>query len=167
MGNQYMMHEGFKRSLVESERAVEIVCQWLCSTGRECYVNDITVAERFPDRHAHKDDGDIRYIHPELGEQIIEVKQLSRDFTVDRFFNNRFFIVDGKTTFDNKRQRPLAYVAVNPDVTVCGIVNVPETIHLWYVKRLPDAKRSNDFGDDVHCVFYVINPRRVTWLELQ
>ena len=165
--NEYRMHEQFKQELEYSVKAAEKVCEWLKQQGKDVWVKPHTVAERYPDRHDHKDSGDLGYRDKDDNEHVIEVKRLSRNFTIDWFFNRHFFIVDSKSSFDTKEQKPLAYIATNPDITCCGIVLVEKTRRYWWPRKLRDKKTSAMRGEPVDSMFYVISPKLVKWRTIE
>jgi len=147
-------HVKFLKHLEDSSLSVFIIALYLYNKGLDVRINALKKAKSHKDWKKYKDDGDI-FTYKNGNEYRIEVKGLSCDFTSDKDWVFKDFIVCAKHSFDNSIKKPYAYFILNKKRTHLAIVKT-ETKDQWSVVSRKDNRYDNVSQQFYTCPFNII-----------
>lgn len=152
-------HKKFLEHLESSTEAVFIVALYLHKKGLDVEIKAVKKAKSHKDWRQYKDDGDI-FVHKKGKSYRIEVKGLSCDFTSDKDWKFKDFIVCAKHSYDNAEPEPFSYIMLNKNKTHLAIVKT-ESQHLWEVVKRKDSRYQN-----VTQEFYTCPLNSIEWIKI-
>jgi hypothetical protein len=140
-------HEKFKEHVHTSHIGVDFMFKELKTRRYDVKkAPPATIAKEHKDWKEHTDDGDL-YIN---GNQRLEVKSLSKQFTTERSsYPYPDMIVCAKHSFEDSIPKPLAYLLLNKDKTAFAVV-MSEDKPSWTVKRITDYRYNPPRSQDCY-----------------
>lgn len=152
-------HKKFLDHLDNSTEAVFIVALYLHKKGLDVKIKAVQKANSHKEWKQYKDDGDI-FVYKNGKPYRIEVKGLSCDFTSDKDWKFKDFIVCAKHSYDNAEPVPFSYMMLNKDKTHMAIVKT-KTYPSWGVVKRKDSRYK-----DVTQEFYTCPINNVEWIKI-
>jgi hypothetical protein len=152
-------HEKFLIHLNNSSEAVFVVAKYLYLKGLDVRINALKKSKSHSEWKKFKDDGDL-FIYHKKNKYRIEVKGLSCDFTDDKDWAFKDFIVCAKHSYDNAKLKPYAYFILNKNKTHIGRVK-SSTKHNWNVVSRKDNRYKN-----VKQEFYTCELSDIEWINI-
>ena len=151
--------EKYKSHLKKSSEGVWTVARYLFNQGYDVKVNATKIAPTRSQYYDYVDKGDIE-ISGKCDTKIIEVKNVSLEFTSHNDFPYETFIVCAKKAYDRHNDKPYAYVIVNKHRTH-AITVTTDTYNMWKVEELKDKRYTN-----YKQLFYISKPQYHKIVEL-
>ena len=151
-------HQAFQKRLIASKKAVAVVANWFKkASGYNVEIFEQDISPSFEDRDKFKDDGDLCIWKDDGPKMVIEVKGVNIDFTSgDDFPKHLHYIIDGKKSFDDKKEKPFAYICCNKALTHIGIVKI-STFSDWKLVKLEYKTGEKMVTKDFyHCDFDLV-----------
>lgn len=152
-------HERFLKHLDSSAEPVFIVAKYLYLKGLDVKISGLKKAKKHSDWKKYKDDGDLFILKNDISYRI-EVKGLSCDFTNEKDWPFKDFIVCAVHSFKNANLKPYAYFILNKKRTHCAIVKTINQDN-WSVVLRKDSRYEN-----VSQEFYTCQLTNIEWICL-
>lgn len=152
-------HKKFLEHLENSTESVFIVARYLHKKGLDVKIKAVQKAKKHEEWKQYKDDGDI-FVYKNGIPYRIEVKGLSCNFTSDKDWKFKDFIVCAKHSYDSADPIPFSYMILNKDKTHIAIVKTT-SYPLWDVVVRIDSRYEN-----VKQEFYTCPVKNIEWVKI-
>lgn len=158
-------HQIFLERLDKSQRAVWAVAFWIMQFNKKSVVLHPTeFAPTASEQLKYVDKGDLDVVDnmDPFESRVVNVKQLTYDFTDRASWPFKDMIVTACHAFDNAKRHYNAYIFVNPDSTHLAFVNT-ETKDQWWIETRGDKGLNGDYEQKK----YICSPDLAKFYEMR
>jgi len=157
-------HKKFKKHLMASKKAVDIVAAQFRQSGYEVSVPVTKVAPNYSNWEEYADDGDLFVTLRDSKVIRVEVKGLRYKFTcrADWPFAHGNTVVCARHAWDRAKQKPSMFILTNGAMDHVAIVKA-STEKYWFKKVLGDPRYGSEYKQE----FYMVSTDKAVFRRMK